>query len=73
VRSCGEKLGHAGSLESSLSQTECSTESSTTSSDNNSVVGVVDDSVVSDGGVSLLKTKIRSHKISTYIESISLA
>ena len=41
----GEELGNAGRLESSLSESECSAESSTTSSNHHSIICMVDNCV----------------------------
>lgn len=46
VRSGWEKLGDTGSVETSLCQTESSSQTSTTGSDNDSIIFVVDDWVL---------------------------
>mmetsp|Transcript_13034 Transcript_13034/g.26880 ORF Transcript_13034/g.26880 Transcript_13034/m.26880 type:complete len:214 (-) Transcript_13034:92-733(-) len=56
-----EQLGNARNAESVLGETHCRTKASTASSDHNSIVGVVDDVVLSNGTRFALRAHISSN------------
>jgi len=49
----GEKLGDAGGLETSLGESEGSSETGTTGTDNDSIILMINDSVVTDTALTL--------------------
>ena len=70
MRTSREKLSDTSGFETSFSESESSAETGTTSSDDNSVISVINDGIVSDSRVALLK-KLEYKKYFTYVKTIS--